>query len=750
MSTISKVIVKNPGLRDLILSDPPTYHCGPAKRIVKMNFPISGTNAELLFAAISVDGSLPQKRRRTEEVMETNDEVVDMTVEEEDEWLANPAKKVCTVTGQTYQNYKSSLRWWHTYENPAWDKEGFEWPADVGCDLQLQIQGYKKDVGSKKREGVMQKKEGKSKYSTFGYVQICKYFNSLRPSGKENTWREGLFSASFTKTSTATIGRSDNINDIATVNIDARNDSLNYTFDTTKSDQAGESTSDVKRIFANPFMPEICLHLDFIVNVMCRHPNSALDAQYLFGGSDQHKRYYKCLRKAMSDIDHGLDLGCHRGDIGTHSNRKWAESMAVSRVDGPSRNQVCLRAGQSVGRVQDCYMKQEDDGDALTGRTLALLKINADEFDVLPPHFSHAVDAKLESHGWDDIIPGYNHYPDSFQRAIRLTFPSLVYHFHSGKLSEIYLSEDHPLWRVRLFTHRELLDSLKDEVLITFGHCPFTNMYAEGIPALVQVCREVRQESKQIRKDIEILTDKLVSYMEKNDCRWDVFRDDFPRKVVDVLLRDVSIDGAVPLTRDSMRDVVKDLLEDDNGKLTQIILNQKMLEEKIAHVSSGAQPRSLCSSDENSITHPTAAFSGEYTGEYHLWRGVDCHFHRVYAGFTWPSDCAFTMWELWWRGDAHKKVCPYRYINSNRDLVTMRCKARRSKTKKVMTKLLEIAIDCGLIDSSKDINYDNSTTVFDNAYQVLIDLLYGDEVNKGRSSETSVSTLAHRLYKLPT
>ena len=68
-------------------------------------------------------------------------------------------------------------------------------------------------------------------------------------------------------------------------------------------------------------------------------------------------------------------------------------------------------------------MKQEDDGDALTGRTLALLKINADEFDVLPPHFNHAVDAKLASHGWDNIIPGYRHYPDSFQRAIRLTFP---------------------------------------------------------------------------------------------------------------------------------------------------------------------------------------------------------------------------------------------------------------------------------------------------------------------------------------
>lgn len=44
--------------------------------------------------------------------------------------------------------------------------------------------------------------------------------------------------------------------------------------------------------------------------------------------------------------------------VGTHSNRKFAESTSVSRIDGPSRTQVCLRAGQGVGRTQDCYMFQ--------------------------------------------------------------------------------------------------------------------------------------------------------------------------------------------------------------------------------------------------------------------------------------------------------------------------------------------------------------------------------------------------------
>ena len=206
---------------------------------------------------------------------------------ERQEYLYNPAKYLCTVTGQTYQNYKSALKWWHTYEDPLISKEAVPWPRELDDDLQNQIQGYKNDVGEKKRDGVMSKKEWKSKYNTLEYITLCTYFNSSRPDGKENTWRQGLFCASFTIVSTATIGKSDNINDITTVNIGARNDSIHFKFITTKSDRAGSTTSEIKRIYANPFRPEICVHLDLIVNVLCRHPHSPSEAAYLFGGKDQ-------------------------------------------------------------------------------------------------------------------------------------------------------------------------------------------------------------------------------------------------------------------------------------------------------------------------------------------------------------------------------------------------------------------------------------------------------------------------------
>ena len=101
-------------------------------------------------------------------------------------------------------------------------------------------------------------------------------------------------------------------------------------------------------------------------------------------------------------------------DISTHSCRKYAESTSVSKIYGPSRTQVCLQGGQGVGRTQDCYMFQEADSAALVGRTVA--QLHFDEVDVLPPHFGTDTLTKQE-YGWDNFLPGYALYNDSFKQA---------------------------------------------------------------------------------------------------------------------------------------------------------------------------------------------------------------------------------------------------------------------------------------------------------------------------------------------
>ena len=358
----------------LIMDDnnKPMQHSGIASGIFKMKLPISCETAQLLFAMISIDDTLPKqsvhRRREVNEGARADD-----TDEINEIDLMDPGKDKLTVTPQTYQNYKSALKWWHRFSSASCDKVGVAWPEDVDAALNKSIASYKRDVGVKKRKGIMMQREGKRPYNLFGYITLCKHFNMMGPNGKRHSWNEGLFAGLFTKLSVNTIGRSDNIDDLLLRNIDWQNDAMTLCFGTTKPDQSGERTSDIKRIFANPFKPELCVILSLAIYTWCKCRTSEEACVHLFDGDVQNKRYYAILMEALKDIPEELDLGCNRDDIGTHSNRKFAESTSVSKIDGPSRTEVCLRAGQGVGKTQDCYMFSEQDGDALVRGTIAQL-----------------------------------------------------------------------------------------------------------------------------------------------------------------------------------------------------------------------------------------------------------------------------------------------------------------------------------------------------------------------------------------
>ena len=172
----------------------PSEHKGSAKGVFKLILPILPNTAKMLFAAISIDGSLPRKRRRTVSEMtflDNNQSNQDMG---EIANRLNPAQNIQTVTAQTYQNYKSALKWWHEHHDvEGRDKEGHPWPLEVDRIINQQIRSYKRDVGIKKRKGVMSQKEGKSPYNVTGYVAFCEYFNRMRPVGHSFTWMEGIF-----------------------------------------------------------------------------------------------------------------------------------------------------------------------------------------------------------------------------------------------------------------------------------------------------------------------------------------------------------------------------------------------------------------------------------------------------------------------------------------------------------------------------------------------------------------------------
>lgn len=718
----------------------PLRHTNAASEVLKLKLPMTVETGQLLFAALSIDGSLPRKRRHAglipqqarEDELEQQD-VIDLPQVQ----LATPtninqlniAENILTVSAQSYQNYKSALKWWHEYNNADYDKVGVNFPSDVDKAINSQIASYKRDVAKKKRRGIMSQKEGKSPYNLMGYIELCTYFMKIKPSGHRYTWMCGIFAQLFTKLSVNTIGRSDNIDDLLLDQFDWENDHFTVGFSATKSDQTGEKTSEKKRLFANPLKPEICVVYGLAIYTWCKRRNPG-DRQ-LFDGVDQNKRYYNILMTAVQSIPDHINLGCSRKDIGTHSNRKFAESTSVSRVDGPSRTQVCLRAGQSVGRSQDCYMFTEDDGDSLVGRTVAQLKFDADEFDVLPCHFGTQTLAELHIYGWNNILPGFDNLPKSFQRVVPYLFASIVHHYHTGDMSRLF-PIDHPIWMQGIFTDRQLISSLQQKVILVYSDCKDTMMFSQGVPGFIAISREIRNFRAHYDSVCQQYCDKITQLSADQDRRDNVL----PQRLANVLLEQFQINGTTPITIESMRRLILDELVTNDGPLSQIRNSIDQMRTEMHR--NGSQNRETTTTVINPIDNNAHS-------NLHVWPVGDGRLHRVPYGFRWPSYNTSTIWNLWFFGDLNRSIGPYKSISREHDLTRGLCKVNYSRTKSVMKALTEFAIRDGRIRSVADVNQLNHQDVFDNAMPLLMQQLYPEPHE--RPIDLNINTLYNRMQR---
>ena len=88
-------------------------------------------------------------------------------------------------------------------------------------------------------------------------------------------------------------------------------------------------------------------------------------------------------------------------------------------------------------------------------------------------------------------------------------------------------------------------------------------------------------------------------------------------------------------------------------------------------------------------------------------------------------------------------IGPYRFIAPSVDLVTRACRNNFSRCKKVMSKLLDIAIHDNKITRAQDITRDNEQEVYDSAYTKLLQDLY--DVYPKRPATININTIANKI-----
>lgn len=670
-----------------------------------MNVPFDLELIKKIFGWLSTNTKLPQRNRR-HRVDEENEDIVP----DDDDVYASSS---VTISASCMQGYKSAILWYYKEKDVAMDPSINSW-------IDTFIQGYKRKVAEKKSAGIMRIQEGKSPLSFQGYNVLCKTLCTLKPEGHHYTFNEAVFGWAYTTLSWNTMGRSHSVGTIMFQHISWKDDSLLITFAKSKCDQTGEGLSNDKHIYANPLNPKVCPILALSVLVFTTYRNSDISQHKLFGGKDPEKRFCKILKQMLDMIPDQNNLGAPRKDLGSHSQRKGSATYALG-FSILSAVQVYLRAGWSLGNVQDRYIFGGAGGDQIVGRAVCGLPVSSIDFSILPPHFSEEDLSLLNKIGWPNIIPGYENYPESFKQIVPWLLASLVYH---NNWLVANFDRNHPLFQQFIYTKNYDLESLgrinimnyfANRVLLGRNYCNKTCLQATGIPDNLAIAHQVQQLVGIIQKLEE---ETLPSF--KDDIIEKIH--EIPTNVKDLMLENFTIDGVVPINISDIQRIVSDAKTE--------ILSKVCTKDDVL---SDSPPQNIIERQEEKFNWFT-------------WGG---RMRMIPDNFVFPTVNVKTMWNLWFYGNESKKIQPYKYLVKNiQDLEKKTERTNVHRVNKVMTALVDIAIKFQLVDENVDISalsVERSNEIFNICFAELLKICYGDK-GHSRAHDIQCNTIAHLLY----
>ena len=660
----------------------------------------------------------------------------------EEALLDGPAANYVTIAVSTMQGYKSAIKFWY------WQKAKILMHPHIDAFLDNFIHGYKKIIAEKKARGIMNMSKGRKPYTFFGYRFLSRVLMVLKPRGKKYPFKESVFGWAFEVLAWNLISRSCNVEALMFPLFGWREDCMVIKVPKHKGDQTGDSISKDKHTYANPLMPEVCPILATAIAVFCIDRKRGDYRLFTESTSDQFCHLLTVLFDDAELIPPDVNLGAARQELGSHSNRKGAASYLQNLSPSLSAVNINLRAGWSVGNVQDRYIFAGAAGDQLVGRGAAGLPINSRKFSVLPPHFSQAGLEKGRRIGWGNLIPDYDEFPPSFQQVVIFFLASIIYH-HDFLRDNI--DSQHPLFSKRLFTRSIVLDevryangyeALHDTVLTGYDRCPDCGMTATGIPTHILLANQI----EELRTEIQSQKQQIQHLQEKQQESLQRYQDDLlkeirglPDALRENLLENFNIEGASPL---NMRDIRR-IIEDNNAVMLQEI--SEKIESLSALVKSGSSnvAGAAVQTQECQLSSPSAApefISFQWGGKYRM----------VPADFVFPDVSVKTMWDLWFFGNSGKQIRPYKKLSEFLDdLRTKLDKVNYSRAKKVMGMLESVVKEQGLLPDSvsciSGLSLAAADNVFERALQEVLCELYPQGRCK-RGHEVMYATLANRKY----
>jgi len=467
------------------------------------------------------------------------------------------------------------------------------------------------DLGGGGNAGhVSHRGDGKAPMSVALYEKLCGWLLALGTT-------DGLFAHCFLTLTWNLSCRSQNTSLIKFRDISWSTsfDTFQVFFEHSKTDQLGDESKYPRHLYANPLVPCICPVMSLTLYFSaCFNCAVTIDG-YLFPGRDQEERFSKILQRILAQHEAEVnELGYPLQHLGTHSIRKGAVSYLSSAPGGPQAAAVCIRAGWTMGKVKDTYMRYIDSGDQFVGRCLALLPLLSSQFACSPPYFSN--DATDDEKNWFDSLR-LSQFPmvaglPNYGLLTRMCLASLLYHRHW--ILENFMVNHVVRCCSVVLRHAAVIercDRNPNLVRVSYPWNDRGHIYT-GIPPHVSTLQELtllREEQKNL------------------------------------------IDGFV--------DRVKLALQEygvDNERLTVENLN-RILNNFRDELQ--AQLRTVVNAQQGTAVPGERVETGGYT--------MHCHsggFKRVPVDWRFPRCGVFDLWRQWWIGDQVRQVPPLRFLTT--------------------------------------------------------------------------------------
>jgi hypothetical protein len=608
-------------------------------------------------------------------------------------WLINTKHKDKPLAVSSARLYKSALKWHYKEKKLIMD-------PDMNQQLETLLNGYKRKVSDLKLEGKMSVFEGKYHLSFQGYCVLAKQLLT------SEVFNHMLFGWPYLVLQWNLIARTNTIASMMMEHISWEGDALLISTPKHKGDQEGVKCF-ARHVYANPSNPTICpvlslAILTFVRSIRHDHELSptvqSLPNFRVFDGTDNTARYSDVLGRIIATVppSEAHLLGGDKKQLGTHSVRKGAASYCAGMISGPSTVQVFLRAGWSLGNVQDRYLFAGAGGDQLTGRVLSGLSFNHTSFASLPPHFDQAGTRLIK---WNSILPLYSRLPNSFRQALPFLLASICYHEEWLRST---LPSHHPLFCSALFQSGEI-EVLRPLVIAGCSSCPITGMQATGIPPHLVMSNELSDVVTHTR----LLKEELLSKY-----------DELPTELTNVLLSKFTVNGAIPVTIDDMKSLISNAV---------------------------AQLSTQYRESHTSIPQPVSqeAIDPNMDPRFQLWSWGG-KLHMVPQGWVFPSTNIKDTWSLWHFGHVTDKIRPLRCLKKM-DLTGAGQITLWSKASGVVKAISEVMLEMHLVptlEAVSKLNFIDSLSYFDRAIvQFMEQLRERSTQERGRWMELSIPTL---------